>query len=104
MAVVLCLGCRRKIPASRKGRCAQCAAELERGRVAKRGDRYGAQHQAARARWAPIVAGGMVVCLRCDEPIKAGERWHLDHVNPYLTHPAHVACNTRHTSRTRHGG
>lgn len=47
------------------------------GTTTQRG--YGAAHQAERARWAPIVARGGVICWRCGEPIRPGQPWDLGH-------------------------
>jgi hypothetical protein len=40
---------------------------------------YGAQHQALRRQWAPIVAEGGVICWRCGHLIAPGQAWDLGH-------------------------
>ena len=66
------------------------------GRHLQRGHRVrelGARHQAARREWAPIVAAGGVLCVRCELPIEPGADWDLDH-RPGGSHPAHAGpCN-----------
>lgn len=41
--------------------------------------RYGAEHRAIRAAWAPEVAAGRVNCWRCNERIQPDEPWDLGH-------------------------
>lgn len=48
-----------------------------RGSTTEKG--YGAEHQRRRARWAPKVAAGGVVCWRCGDLIVPGEPWDLGH-------------------------
>lgn len=62
-----------------------------------RGVKYGAPHERARRRVARTVAAGAATCARCGEPIRAGQRWHLDHNDSgtgYLG-PSHATCNER---------
>lgn len=40
---------------------------------------YGTEHQRRRARWAPKVATGRVICWRCGRPILPGQEWDLGH-------------------------
>jgi hypothetical protein len=60
--------------------------------------RYDRGHQKIRKRWAPKVRAGKVLCARCHQPIKPGEKRDLDHddVDPsqrrYLG-PSHRRCN-----------
>jgi hypothetical protein len=57
--------------------------------------KYGARHQALRARLAPKVAAGVVDCARCGERIDAWESWDLDHRDDghgYLG-ASHATCN-----------
>lgn len=64
---------------------------------------YGHEHQKARAEWAPVVAGGTVVCSRFEEDpacpgrIAPGSPWDLDHTDDRTAYrgPAHEACNAR---------
>lgn len=71
------------------------------GRTTARG--YGAEHQKLRRRWAPTVATGTVKCARCGDPIAAGAKWDLGHVDGSKGEyrgPEHSECN-RATSRHR---
>jgi hypothetical protein len=61
---------------------------------------YGTVHKKERARWVRRVRAGGVVCWRCGDPIPAGARWDLGHVDEDgrrrgypLRHPEHVSCN-----------
>jgi hypothetical protein len=71
-----------------------------RGTTSQRG--YGAFHQQARARVAPLVAAGRAICTRCRRPIKPGEPWDLDHADlpgeiaqrfGVYRGPSHRSCN-----------
>lgn len=42
---------------------------------------YGSAHQKLRARWAPLVATGMVRCALGGELLKPGTKWHLAHAD-----------------------
>jgi hypothetical protein len=62
---------------------------------------YGADHQAAREHWRPIVEAGhatcaAVICLEPDRAIRPDEPWHLDHNEDRTGYrgPAHPRCNT----------
>ena len=74
--------------------------------------RYGAAHQAERARWAPLVAAGLAVCCEtvCVNPGGRGippdlpgqpTRWHLAHTDDGQGYkgPAHGICNTSEAGR-----
>ena len=39
-------------------------------------------HRRMRKELAPLVAGGLVNCARCGEPIEPGTAWDLGHVAP----------------------
>lgn len=105
MATVLCLGCRRKIPAG-ASRCPVCAAKLRRRieanprRRARKARLYDAQHAHDRVLWAPIVDTGEVICWRCLEYIvDVDETGHvmfdLGHRDGLPSAPEHPLCNRR---------
>lgn len=58
---------------------------------------YGAEHQALRRRWRPLVDAGAVVCPRCHQPIRPGQPWDLGHVDGsgrrLYSGPEHRRCN-----------
>jgi hypothetical protein len=57
---------------------------------------YGAQHQALRKEWAPLVATGQVTCPRCGWPISPSQAWdlgHDDHDRTVYRGPEHQRCN-----------
>jgi hypothetical protein len=66
-----------------------------------RGERgYGADHDAERRRWRPVVASGAAqcanpVCLRPNRLIHPSEPWDLGHDDDRSTYrgPEHRACN-----------
>jgi hypothetical protein len=99
-----CLGCGRLIPSG--SRCAACRALQERARDARRGSRqqrgYDREHDAERARWAPLVEAGGVDCARCGLLIGPGEPWDLGHTDDRTawTGPEHARCNRAAAGRT----
>lgn len=75
------------------------ARDRSRGTRTERG--YGREHEALRARWAPLVATGLVTCHRpgCPYLIPAGDPWdlgHDDHDRSRYHGPEHRACNRAH--------
>jgi hypothetical protein len=70
---------------------------------------YGSVHKAERKRWALRVNAGEVCCWRCGNPIPAGSKWDLGHVDdegrmrgfPYR-HPEHIGCNRAEPFRKLH--
>jgi hypothetical protein len=61
---------------------------------------YTTAHQKLRARWKPVVEGGMAqchaaVCLEGDRWIRPGTPWHLGHTpdRTAWTGPEHARCN-----------
>ncbi len=56
---------------------------------------WGHTHQQRRAAIAPLVNAGKATCARCNEPIHAGEPWHLDHTDTRDGYPgvSHASCN-----------
>jgi hypothetical protein len=57
---------------------------------------YGAQHQAERKRWSPLVDAGLVICWRCNTLIQPGTHWdlgHDDHDRTRYQGPEHRRCN-----------
>jgi hypothetical protein len=66
---------------------------------------WGHEHQRRRAAIAPLVNTGHATCCRCDEPIHAGEEWHLDHSDDragYLG-VSHATCNLRAAAAVTNG-
>lgn len=72
--------------------CDEHAHQANAAKLAKRGDRYGAQHQRLRRSWSEAVETGLVPCSRCGLPIDPAGGWDLDH-RPWGSEPAHAACN-----------
>jgi hypothetical protein len=65
---------------------------------------YGVGHQGRRRVLAPFVNAGLATCVRCGEPIAAGEDWHLGHDDYDRTRwkgPEHVRCNCGAPNRLR---
>lgn len=56
---------------------------------------YGADHEAVRQQWRPVVEAGDAVCVRCGRPIDPDEPWDLDHSDDRRAWAgaSHVACN-----------
>jgi hypothetical protein len=73
--------------------------------------KYMRHHEALRRRLAPRVAAGLVLCVRCGEPILAEEPWDLGHIDGGgprdYSGPEHQRCNRatagRRIRRTRAG-
>jgi hypothetical protein len=66
---------------------------------------WGHEHQRRRAAIAPLVNTGHATCCRCNEPIHAGEEWHLDHSDDragYLG-VSHASCNLRAAAAVTNG-
>lgn len=70
----------------------------------------GSASRRERAKWAPVVAAGSVLCIRCGRPIRPNpnlpaQGWHPDHWpiryedGGRETHPAHARCNTQDGGR-----
>lgn len=72
-----------------------------RARTVARG--YGAAHKRERERWAPLVAAGRAICVRCDQPIEAGSTFDLDHNEERngWNGPSHVYCNRSAGAKNR---
>jgi hypothetical protein len=57
---------------------------------------YGPAHRAQRKLLEPLVAAGVVTCVRCGELIERGQKWDLGHVDgqPWrYAGPEHARCN-----------
>lgn len=82
-----------------------------RNRPATAARGYGAEHQAERERWLPLVMAGRVTCRRgeaCrfypDNLIHRGQPWQLGHPDeecPAPRAPEHRACNLSAPGRIR---
>jgi hypothetical protein len=70
-------GCPTLVPGG--GPCPTHSTEAERARGTRAERGYGPEHRKLRAKWAPRVATGTVVCWRCLTPIAKGEAWDLGH-------------------------
>lgn len=96
-------GCPELIPAgARDGRCDEHRRAKDRLRDSSHARGYGRDHQAERARWAPIVATGHVKCARCRLPIAPAAPWDLGHVDEDRSKyagPEHEACNRATSGR-----
>jgi len=87
--------------------CPTHTAEAQaRANTAARG--YGADHEAERARWQPMVDAGQATChaqpcWERDPRIAAGAPWHLGHnaTRTAWTGPEHPRCNTRNAARSK---
>lgn len=55
--------------------------------------RYGADHQALRKQFEPLVNAGVITCARCTKPIAPFTPWHLDHLPNGDSAPSHPHCN-----------
>ena len=67
-----------------------------KAREARKRRQYAARHRTTRALLAPLVAAGLAECVRCGEPIEAGEPWDLGHddYDPRVhAGPEHPSCN-----------
>jgi hypothetical protein len=65
---------------------------------------YGAEHQALRKQWAPLVDAGQVTCWRCGNLIHPGQAWdlgHDDHDRGAYRGPEHQRCNRATNRRGR---
>lgn len=70
------------------------ARDTARGTRQQRG--YGPEHDAERARWAPIVEAGLASCWRCGKRLIPGEPWdtgHDDHDRTKYRGPECLPCN-----------
>lgn len=88
-----CSTCRQLVPTPRWAAHKRQHEDAARPSSAGRG--YGADHQAERERWAPMVAGGTVVCPRCHDVIRPRQAWDLGHTDDRSgwTGPEHRKCN-----------
>ena len=75
--------------------CPEHASRYERTRGTRQQRGYGREHDAERAKWAPIVATGTARCVRCGTPIAPDARWSPDHTDDRAGYqgPAHERCN-----------
>jgi hypothetical protein len=90
--------CRRGPHPAEPGRnlCAEHQREYEAERGSRQARGYDAEHVKARARWASLVAKGVVRCRRCGEVIEPNTPWHLGHDDARTSSaPEHEDCNLR---------
>lgn len=94
MALRPCLeeGCPNLTTAARCHRHTR-AKDKARGTRQQRG--YDRTHELERERWKPTVEAGLAYCSRCDQQIRPGEPWALDHTDDRQGYrgPSHVGCN-----------
>jgi len=87
-------------------RCATHAAAYERARGTRQQRGYDQNHDNLRAKWAPLVAAGTVLCWRCNTLITPGEPWdlgHDDHDRTKYRGPEHAdRCNRSAAGRQSH--
>lgn len=85
-----------------ESKCAEHRREAEQARGSRQQRGYGAEHEAERKRWAPLVATGNVKCWRCGEFIPPGAAWDLGHHDTDRTKyrgPECVGCNRATSGR-----
>lgn len=87
-------------------RCPAHTRQRDRARGTRTQRGYGTDHDRLRARWAPLVATGLIQCWRCHLLIPAGAPWDLGHDDRDRSRyagPEHRACNRatagRHPAR-----
>ncbi|WP_374107425.1 endonuclease domain-containing protein [Nocardioides sp. cx-169] len=88
---------------TRRTRCADHERAKDKARGTRQERGYGADHEARRAEWAPIVAQGGVQCWRCREVLDPALPWHLghdDHDRTKYRGPECVPCNTATAGRS----
>lgn len=87
-------------------RCAIHAAATDQARGRRQARGYGREHTELRAKWAPLVATGLVQCWRCLLLIPANEPWDLGHDDEDRTKyrgPEHAyKCNRAAAGRRSH--
>jgi hypothetical protein len=77
-------------------RCPTHTRERDKARGTRQERGYGAEHDAERKRWDPLVATGNVKCWRCGDYIPATHPFDLGHDDSDRTKyrgPEHPACN-----------
>lgn len=86
---------------SDKPRCLKHRREHERARGSRHERGYGSDHDAERARWAPLVATGNVKCWRCNEYLPADQPWDLGHRDDRSGYagPECTSCNRATAAR-----
>jgi hypothetical protein len=87
---------------TRTTRCPKHTREKDKARGTRQERGYGAEHDAERARWAPIVATGGVKCWRCQVLLDPSEPWdlgHDDHDRSTYRGPECLRCNRATSAR-----
>jgi hypothetical protein len=100
-------GCPTLVPTDAyRGLCDQHRRERDKTRGTKTERGYGPQHEAERARIQHLVDAGLtILCSRCNQPIRPGQRWSPDHNadrTGYLG-PSHEHCNLKAAGKAAHG-
>lgn len=91
MALRPCLTCGQLTTTTR---CPTCTVSYDQRRRARRGNRYGGDHQALRRQWAQHIDATGYRCARGGELWPPGAPFHLDHLDDGRLAPSCPAHNS----------